>query len=136
MYIIWAVALALLLAAGLFSWLVVVPVWQVHKGLEGVGWTVSGPTDRIPGGQELIDSLGGPSAAVSKLGLYLRMPRVVAGNKLTAIAVLEEIGPQAIPVLEGLLDKEQDVDIRQDAAGALKRIRADQKPGSQRPPGP
>lgn len=34
-YILWAIALTLLLAAGLFSWLVVVPVWRTHRVIDG-----------------------------------------------------------------------------------------------------
>ncbi len=32
-YIMWAAALGMLLAAGLFCWLVVVPVWRTHSVL-------------------------------------------------------------------------------------------------------
>jgi len=95
----WGIALTLLLAAGLFSWLVVVPVWRTHsvlaetEPLRAIGKAINNsrhfspdrqPIDIMqPNGQPLtlrtvIMRLGGPQAAERKLKLYLQVPRPVA----------------------------------------------------------
>jgi hypothetical protein len=63
MYIIWGVALALLVAAGLFSWLVVVPVMQVRSAVRNCRWNES-----------MAELLGGPDEARGKLLLFVRLP--------------------------------------------------------------
>jgi len=131
LYVLWAIALTLLLALGLFSWLVVVPVWQVRSGLKNVGWYASGPVDSIPGGRELVSELGGPRAATSKLMLYLRMPDFVAPGKALAIDVLRVVGPdaaEAIPVLEWFAANGKDVNVRSAADTTLWCLTAQPTP--------
>jgi hypothetical protein len=82
----WGVALAFLLIAGVFCWLVVVPVWQVHAVLrksrlpvksdaviKALGAAMDGRVS--PERRDLVTKLGGPEAAAGKLCLYLRMPQ-------------------------------------------------------------
>jgi len=70
LYVLWAIALTLLLALGLFSWLVVVPVMGVRSALEEAsqrrkrqGYTVmptdlkrKAPTEVAPGTRETTDN--------------------------------------------------------------------------------
>ncbi len=121
LYIYWGAALALLLTAGLFCWLVVAPVWQVHRALgrceseyAGTGWaTVTA---------EEIDGLGGPAAAAEKLGLCTRIPGFLAPGRLITVEVLAECGCEAVPELLRLLDSDEWV-LRWSAALSFRKIR-------------
>ncbi len=74
-YVLWGVALVVLIAAGLFSWLVVVPVWRVHRQVlafsrfkdagKDAGWEASQPA---------LAALGSRTRARKDLLLYLRFP--------------------------------------------------------------
>ncbi len=100
MYIMWSVALALLVAAGLFSWLVAVPVWRVKRALasdprqqyspEGPG-TSAGRLRLLKAElawtRESTESLGGPLRAAGALRCYLRMPDSLAPAEARARAV-------------------------------------------------
>jgi hypothetical protein len=55
-YVLWTIALTLLLSLGAFCWLVVVPVWQVRDVLAGYSSDVLSE-------QEAIQRLGGPKQA-------------------------------------------------------------------------
>ena len=68
-YVYWAVALALLLAAGLFSWKVVVPVWQVQHVIDEIGCGKLRPAAAV-------ERLGGPESAAPSLIMYRRLPEV------------------------------------------------------------
>ncbi len=87
MLVLWAVALVLLLAAGVFCWAVVVPVWQVRTGATG-GWE-----------WEDVDRLGGPARTVRKVRLYMRCPDGIAPKKPDALDVLVYCGRPAAPLL-------------------------------------
>ena len=110
-YVLWAIALTLLLALGLFSWLVVVPVWRVDtllknavsKGLGGSrGYSMAEPyvpskCDRLALG--VVTELGGDADAVRNLRLYLNVPYVEARNRVAAIQVLAHCGrPASVPI--------------------------------------
>jgi len=103
-YILWGISLTLLVAAGLFCWLVVVPVMEVLKAVKPVGsvymlwwhdedeifpnankWQDDAnlsfgipPTSRkevMP----IIEQLGGQVSAARKLNLFLRLPTWLTG---------------------------------------------------------
>jgi HEAT repeats len=112
MYVLWAIALTLLLSTGLFSWLVVVPVWQVHSWLTGT----------VPLGQireiEAIDKLGGLERAATKLSLYLRFVARSREEKHQICYYLGFCGPSAVPGLVHTLH-DKDAVARLYAARAL-----------------
>jgi len=74
LYILWGVALTLLLAAGAFCWAVVVPVWQVRSIV-----------DECTGNQlsqaEGVAQLGGPTRAGGRIVTVLRYSRVLFGSE-------------------------------------------------------
>jgi HEAT repeat protein len=119
MYVLWGVALNLLLAATLFCWLVVVPVWRVSSAVES---TVSVPysADRYPrrAMQQAVQSLGSPRRAADDLLRYLRLPQRWAPYRLRAVAMLGFCGDGAVPELLLLLDG-SDHNVRAAAARAL-----------------
>lgn len=124
-----AAGIPLVLSLAWFVGAVVVPVWQVKSGIARVGWVMSGPVTHIPGGKELIAELGGSASASTKLELYLRMPKMLASERLEAIEVLAEIDPPAkgaIPILERLL-KDEDELVSMAAASTLKKIRDEER---------
>ncbi len=118
MYIMWGVALALLVAAGLFSWLVVVPVLQVRsaaqdlisrrglpdlQGFYAPHLDLSRPRKMA---HEAVGRLGGPDEARDKLSLYLRLPPdwdLVVG-RAAAVWMLTACGEEAAPILVRELD--------------------------------
>jgi HEAT repeat protein len=134
-YILWGIALTLLLSAALFCWLVVVPVWQVRNVIRSYRHrisTLSGKT--LPntlalnsqGNQEATESvtqLGGPPAAIGKLRLYIKCPASLAPHRPTAVSMLGYCGKTAVPELLILLNHE-DKEVRYEAAGALGVIAA------------
>jgi HEAT repeat protein len=67
MYVLWAIALTLLLTAALFCWLVVVPVWRVQRVITEVGRQKLSRA-------EAVQRLGGPDASAGPLISYLRLP--------------------------------------------------------------
>jgi HEAT repeats len=97
-YILWAIALTLLLALGLFCWLVVVPVWQVrstHNELRQVSFQ-----ERIPSEFRMVVSrLGGGQVATVKLDQYIRSSSSMATRKLEAVVALGYCGRPAVDVL-------------------------------------
>jgi HEAT repeats len=104
LYILWAIALTLLISTALFCWLVVVPVWQVRNAVLGC--------DDLGKGDKTYDDpyrrqallLGDPANAVGKIRLYLRAPDFAAGKKDVAVELLGFCGPVAIPELQRILE--------------------------------
>ena len=100
-YVLWGIALAFLLAAGLFCWLVVVPVWKVNRAMSG-GVTKS----------ETIARLGGPQEAVGYFAVYVRMPDWVTDSlsKRNVVITMRSCGTPAVPLLvECLHHSDEDV---------------------------
>jgi len=127
-------ALTLLIALGLFSWLVVVPVGQVRSELRKVteeckrAWTqentvlgsgVFGPTIR---------KFGGPEKAADRFCLYLWVPDRFAPHKDLAVEVLGECRqPGAVPALVRALEN-QNPKVRERAAEALGKLKGGAAP--------
>jgi HEAT repeat protein len=89
LYILWAIALTLLLTAALFCWLVVVPVWRVRTSTFRCEQVLSGggalTTEELA--QE-IKKLGGPGPAARHIGLYMRLPTRLAPYRNTTALML------------------------------------------------
>jgi PBS lyase HEAT-like repeat len=107
-YVLWTIALTLLISAGLLCWLVVVPVMQVRRELtEKVTIVVSVLRSSNPSATRSflsdpsasIERLGGPQKATRKIEMYLRMPGNIAPDKSWAILLLGSCGQPSIPVL-------------------------------------
>jgi HEAT repeats len=109
-YILWAIALILLLSTGLLCWLVVVPFIQVRKIVERVARTKTGEYEEV--------KRMGPVVAARRLGLYFRMPESIAPEKLAALRMLSHCGQAGAPAIIEALDDE-DREIRQAAAEQL-----------------
>ena len=100
--ILWAVALTLLLTAGLVCWKVVVPMLRLRAVIQEVR------RDKL-NRAEAVKRLGGPEASVSPLCSYLRLPRWLAseGDKHAAVDLLGECGrPGVRALLEALDDRD------------------------------
>jgi hypothetical protein len=95
-YVLWGVALTLLLALGLLCWLVV-PFMRVRSKLDDEKNYSKG---RLTLG---IEAFGGPDEALSGLSIYYRMPRALAPRKYSAVDLLTDCGPRAVPVLRQAL---------------------------------
>jgi tetratricopeptide (TPR) repeat protein len=133
MYVLWAIALALLLTLGAFCWLVVVPVWQVRRVLEDHEVGKPSPGYLLPTLPEepylvsifdpdrVFDELGGRQEAFAKLRLYLRAPNGITPKRPVVVLLLGYHGRNAVPLLIEQLDHE-DPWIRELAAHALGRI--------------
>jgi len=113
LYVLWGVALTLLLAAGAFCWAVVVPVWQVHRVLT--------PGAEVVTTEDSIERLGGPREAADRLSLYIRMPRQLASHKLHAAYLLRHCGDSAVAGLTRSL-RDGDPEVRRAAAYGLWSI--------------
>jgi hypothetical protein len=122
LYILWAVALTLLLAAGLFCWLVVVPVCRTRAELQRL---TDGTVLQDKTLSATIDRLGGPQAAIGRIAFYLKLPCRTEDLEVrwAGVWVLGHCGREAIPVLEGL---RQDFDpkIKMYVREALEKIKA------------
>lgn len=103
----WGAALGLLGALGLFCWLVVAPYVQVRREVISL-WVLRAQTC---GGyaafpketKDSVERLGGPSEALPKIRLYLRLPKRVAPAKDLATMLLGQCGEPAVdPLMEAL----------------------------------
>jgi HEAT repeats len=122
MYVLWAIALALLLSIGGFCWLVVVPVWQIRGAVarckpDTVDWEDRALVE--------IENLGGSERAVERLSMYLRCPEFAAPDQVGAVVMMAWCDEGATPALIGLLEDER-VEIREAAAVSLGRHRKPQ----------
>ena len=124
LYVYWAVALTLLLAAGLFSWLVVVPVVEVNAVLDELTIVtyMDGdhliPREASDSHENPVERLGGPRRAAQKLSLYLRMPGRGASQREKAVLLLGACGEPAAPALARALT-DADERVRRSAASEL-----------------
>jgi HEAT repeat protein len=107
LYILWAVALTLLISTALFCWLVVVPVWQVRKALSRCHRQY--PPDVVKDSHEdVIRDLGGKHAAANKIRLYLRMPAFLTEGRPVAVVLLGNCGDNALPTLLDIYHSDDD----------------------------
>ncbi len=114
-YVYWGVALALLLTAGLFCWLVVMPYLQVRAAI--LRYRAS--TGYMPGqARKQVKELGGPESAVTALALYIRLPQCVAPHSSDAMDMLAQCDAKGQAALLQLLN-DDDPDIAADAAYQL-----------------
>jgi hypothetical protein len=116
LYVLWAIALTLLISLGAFCWLVVVPVWQVRRVVN----SRSSPSDpflvdfsRLPRGDlfDKIKDLGGPRQAVRRLGNYLLLPDAVAPAKRNAAHLLVCCGMPAKGCILKLIESDRPLPI-------------------------
>jgi hypothetical protein len=129
MYVLWAVALGVLVAAGLVCWLVVVPVWQVHLAVREAN---SAPYVK----QSAVKKLGGQEEAVRRLVAYSRLPIWLAPRRPQAVDLLNDCGLAGRRQLL-LLASSEDPDIRsaarirlsdREAASAVASLLSDPDP--------
>jgi hypothetical protein len=148
-YILWGVALTLLISTALFCWLVVVPVWQVNRVVEDCFFASLEAADNESPCRRGIETLGGEAAASRKLVTYLRAPEWLipdnpevsihgktsylnlSGRQSYAVFMLSKCGPRGVDGLESLLEH-HDLRIRRNAAEALERIKAAESTSSPR----
>jgi len=121
-YWLWGILLFTFLAIGGFSWLAVVPLWQVHSAVGDselrVDDTKDGQQHRR---EECVRMLGGARRAARRLESYIRLPRWIAGRRMPAIALLTECGSPGVEVLGRLLEH-SDCIVRKSAANALRML--------------
>ncbi len=103
LYILWAIALTLLLTAALFCWLVVVPVWRVRAVLTLMPTKNYGP---------LITKLGGEHAAATELYEYLRRPDWQAPSKRKALDLMSNVSSGREAIADAPLDRDLLLEVR------------------------
>jgi HEAT repeat protein len=134
LYILWAIALTLLISTALFCWLVVVPVRRMDAALERcvIKHKVGMAEFTIVDDQRLdreITALGGKPVAACWAARYLRMPKRFASRRWEAVRMLARCGSPAVPALQSVLEDENP-ELRQAAAEALEEIKSSQKKAS------
>ncbi len=127
MYVLWAIALTLLLSTGALCWLVVVPVWQVRPHLaELAKWdNFTKGRDSFGYGAALdgtVRDLGGPALASRRVARYLKHPQWIAPYRGEAYHVLMECGESGEAVLRELTKHGRPGE-RRYAADTLKTMR-------------
>jgi hypothetical protein len=130
-YVWWAVGFGLLLALGLFCWLLLGPYLQtraVLKELRGaprptVLGCFAGEWD-LETMQAAIRRLGGEQRALCSLRLYARLPRRLAPEQAAAVHLLGYCGEAAVPSLLEIA-RRPDVQMRLEALAGLERLRPD-----------
>ncbi len=96
-YVMWGVALALLLTAGILCWAMVVPFLQARQAVLEGGKSAQAHREKIA-------ALGGPDRARAKLSLYLRLAPDSSVNT-EAIHMLGMCGPRSVsPLLRVIKD--------------------------------
>ncbi len=116
-YIYWGVALALLLAAGLVCWQVIIPIWQTHNAIASLRPNQEGAIAHS------IMRLGGEEKAAERLAGYARMPDWIVSdrNRFMAIHLLGHCGRSAYrPLLRRL--KDSSLPLRVSSADAMARV--------------
>jgi len=121
-YVLWGVALTLLLTLGIFCWTVVVPVWRTCREVEECREENSSSPELKAG----VNRLGGPARAARWLGVYLRLPEALAEHPGTAADMLRYCGKHgriAVPQLVLLLEHGNREDVRTKAIISLGHLR-------------
>jgi hypothetical protein len=139
MYVLWGIALVLLLAGGLVCWKVVVPFQHAKRvldfyqncrdvfnptGLTTVSYsTIDGePMTHEEVGDMVIEVVGGQQEVLRHMRLYVTMPRFLAPDRVNALVLLHYCGENTLPRLERLAADDDDP-LQKDAAEALKKIK-------------
>jgi len=122
LYLLWAIALTLLLAAGAFCWAVVVPVWRTRGELQRVAAETPIQEGALAAA---ISRLGGREAAVRRIAFYLKLPCRTEDleSRWAGVWILGECGEEAVPVLESLRD-DFDPKVKMYTVEALRKIKA------------
>lgn len=116
-YIMWATALGLLLAAGLVCWKLVVPVMETRAAIAEVHEKHYGPQRGVDSFEPflsekdvaaLLKRLGGAEEALPRLSIYTGLPDRIAPHKVYAVQALGRCGPGAVPALIRALDCDDD----------------------------
>ncbi len=94
MYVMWSIALALLLGAGLFSWLLVVPLVRLHRmfGEDPVNY------------ERVMRNCGGRHRACRRSRLYYLLPKWLAPRKEQCVGVAMRCTFYGQPLLELALE--------------------------------
>jgi len=124
-YVLWAIALALLLTLGAFCWAVVVPVWRAHRIRQLTASVVEERAGNKIFEQQALDQLGSQDEAISRLEEYVR--ETSSRHRHVAAALLGACGKSAEPVLLVLLG-DIDANVRCSALNGLARL--EPAPGS------
>jgi HEAT repeat protein len=128
MYVLWGVALAFLLTAGLLCWNVAMPIMRARRVVPHVrmrGGSMRPSPEALP--SAAVDELGGQRSAGHAVSLYLFLPRLEQGNKIRAVWVLGHCGPHGVGALTRMLDS-GDHETRLQAAKALGWLGSDAAP--------
>jgi hypothetical protein len=132
-YVWWGVSLSLLVAAAVFSWLVVVPVRQVRSA--GLAWRADQRGTLVGlGAQPYVKRLGEPARAAAKIRTYLRYSAWVPGAqegfegaygpRVVALFLLTGCGSAGIPALLEHTSH-SDEDVRWNAALNIRYLAGD-----------
>ncbi len=117
-YVLWGVALTLLISTAVFCWAVVVPVWQTRRALLRV-------EERRGNALSAVEALGGEARAVRRLRAYLRLPHWLAHGRRQVPALLGTCAraePLATLDALGVALGDSDAEVRSDAAYALSEF--------------
>jgi hypothetical protein len=121
-YVLWGIALTLLVSTAIFCWLVVVPVWQVRTIVRAsLPKTKLGKGEWKAAALAARERLGGCPAACKKLSAYLSLPEGIAPRREFAAFALGFCGKRAGRQLLTCL-RDADTDVRVNAAGSLARL--------------
>jgi HEAT repeat protein len=114
-YVLWGIALALLVLSGVLCWTVVVPVWQVRAVvLDG---SLNGASDEV-----IFERLGGKQRALGAFRKYLACPVWIASHKPSVLRLASLCGAEgAVPLLMRFLE-DSDPCARMAAAAGLGRL--------------
>jgi HEAT repeat protein len=130
-YWLWGIGLTFLVAAALFCWLVVVPVWRTHgivarcRGRIAIDnpFVATQEKGAVP---KAITNLGGPAKAARALWNYARLPAAIAPDRVTAVEMLPYCGKSARSLVDDLAglaaDATETEEMRQAATEALGYI--------------
>ncbi len=118
MYVLWAIALTLLVTTALFCWLVAAPVWRTRAVVARCRAELD---DRCPNRDDIrkyVPQLGGPDAAAEGLWMYIVAPAWAAPHESLAIGLLPGCGEGGYERLKQLL-ADKDPNVRISAVTAL-----------------
>ncbi len=123
-YLLWGLALTLLLALGLFCWLFAAPVLQTRREMEAfaAGVQTAGRSMFLPESEPFIERLGGQQRAAEKLALYAQLPDWAAPHREWAMHLLADCGRPGAVELGRFLDA-PDIERRSEAVRNLGLVR-------------